>query len=98
MKIAIIGSGISGLSTAFYLSKFSDITLFEKNNKFGGHANTYDFNFQNKNLPIDCGFIVYNKKNYPNFVKNLIILILPAIYQICHLQCLWIKILNIQDL
>ena len=45
MKIAIIGSGISGLSTAFYLSKFSDITLFEKNNKFGGHANTYDFNY-----------------------------------------------------
>ena len=36
MKIAIIGSGISGLSTAFYLSKFSDITLFEKNKKFGG--------------------------------------------------------------
>ena len=35
MKIAIIGSGISGLSTAFYLSKFSDITLFEKNKKFG---------------------------------------------------------------
>ena len=38
MKIAIIGSGISGLSTAFYLSKFSDITIFEKNKKFGGHA------------------------------------------------------------
>ena len=44
MKIAIIGSGISGLSTAFYLSKFSDVTIFEKNKKFGGHANTYDFN------------------------------------------------------
>ena len=51
MKIAIIGSGISGLSTAFYLSKFSDITIFEKNKNFGGHANTYDFNFKNKNTP-----------------------------------------------
>ena len=71
MKIAIIGSGISGLSTAFYLSKFSDITIFEKNKMFGGHANTYDFNFENKNIPIDCGFIVYNKKNYPNFIKIL---------------------------
>ena len=48
MKIAIIGSGISGLSAAFYLSKFSDITIFEKNKNFGGHANTYDFNFENK--------------------------------------------------
>ena len=64
MKIAIIGSGISGLSTAFYLSKFSNITLFEKNKIFGGHANTYDFNFENKKIPIDCGFIVYNKKNF----------------------------------
>ena len=48
MNIAIIGSGISGLSTAFYLSKFSNITLFEKNKMFGGHANTYVFNFENK--------------------------------------------------
>ena len=71
MKIAIIGSGISGLSTAFYLSKFSDITIFEKNKMFGGHANTYDFNFENKKISIDCGFIVYNKKNYPNFIKIL---------------------------
>ena len=71
MKIAIIGSGISGLSAAFYLSKFSDITIFEKNKKFGGHANTFDFNFENKKIPIDCGFIVYNKKNYPNFIKIL---------------------------
>ena len=78
MKIAIIGSGISGLSTAFYLSKFSDITLFEKNKKFGGHANTYDFNFENKNIPIDCGFIVYNKKNYPNFIKILDYLNVPS--------------------
>ena len=71
MKIAIIGSGISGLSTAFYLSKFSDVTIFEKNKKFGGHANTCDFEFENKTMPIDCGFIVYNKKNYPNFIKIL---------------------------
>ena len=42
-----------------------------KKTKSLGHANTYDFNFENKNIPIDCGFIVYNKKNYPNFIKIL---------------------------
>ena len=71
MKIGIIGSGISGLATAFYLSKHCDVTIFEKNKKFGGHANTFNFNFENNDIPIDCGFIVYNKKNYPNFIKIL---------------------------
>ena len=78
MKIAIIGSGISGLSSAFYLSKFSDVSIFEKNRNFGGHANTYDFTFENKNIPVDCGFIVYNKKNYPNFLKILDYLNVPS--------------------
>ena len=70
-KVGVIGSGISGLSTAFYLSKSFNVTIFEKKSRFGGHANTYNFNHNNKNINVDSGFIVYNNKNYPNFVKIL---------------------------
>ncbi len=70
-KIGIIGSGISGLSTAFYLSKSFDVSLFEKSFRFGGHANTHEFVYKEKNILVDTGFIVYNNKNYPNFVKIL---------------------------
>ena len=72
MKIGIIGSGISGLTCATILSEKHEITLFEKNNYFGGHSNTINVN-SNKlgNFSVDTGFIVYNKTNYPNFSKFL---------------------------
>ena len=73
-KIVIIGGGLAGMLTAYLAAKKYKkykVVLIEKNKKLGGHANTYDFNFENKNIPIDCGFIVYNKKNYPNFIKIL---------------------------
>tara|TARA_B100000029_G_scaffold511304_1_gene604972 strand:+ start:2142 stop:3389 length:1248 start_codon:yes stop_codon:yes gene_type:complete len=72
-KIAIIGSGISGLYLAWKISKDFDVTIYEKNNYFGGHSNTREVNLKKKIL-VDTGFIVFNKKNYPNFtnfLKNL---------------------------
>jgi len=68
MKIAIIGSGISGLSSALLLSQKHNITLFESSNRFGGHANTVDITHKNNTIPVDTGFIVYNKLNYPNLI------------------------------
>ena len=72
MKIAVIGSGISGLSSAYYLSKKHKIDLFEKEDHFGGHAHTIDIDYDKdgkKNLPIDIGFIVFNHKTYPNLIN-----------------------------
>ena len=66
MKIAIIGSGISGLSCAWLLNKEYDITLFEKNNYLGGHSNTANINYDGKDIAVDTGFIVFNFRTYPN--------------------------------
>ncbi len=72
MKIAVIGSGISGLSSAYFLSKKHKVDLFEKDDHFGGHAHTIDINYDKddkKKLPIDIGFIVFNYKTYPNLIN-----------------------------
>ena len=71
MKIAVIGSGISGLSAAHFLSKKHKVDLFEKNDHFGGHSYTIDINSKNSNetIALDLGFIVFNKVNYPNLVN-----------------------------
>ena len=69
MKIAVIGSGISGLSAAYYLSKKHKVDLFEKDNHFGGHSYTLDLNLNNKKISVDIGFIVFNYKTYPNLIN-----------------------------
>ena len=71
MKIAVIGSGISGLSAAHFLSKKYKVDLFEKNDHFGGHSYTLEvsLNDSNGSISVDLGFIVFNKKNYPNLVN-----------------------------
>ena len=74
MKIAIIGSGISGLTASYLLNKKHNITLFEKNDYLGGHTHTHDITIGEKNFSVDSGFIVYNEKTYPNFIKLLDIL------------------------
>ena len=70
MKIAVVGAGISGLSAAYYLSKKHKVDLFEKENQFGGHANTIKVVYKpNKEIPIDIGFMVFNKQTYPNLIN-----------------------------
>ena len=71
MKIAIIGSGISGLTACYLLNRKHDITLFEKNDYIGGHTHTHEIENDNKIWNVDSGFIVYNEKTYPNFIKLL---------------------------
>ena len=66
MKIAIIGSGISGLSAAWLLNDLHGITVFEKAPRLGGHSNTVDVDYDGVRIPVDTGFIVYNELNYPN--------------------------------
>jgi len=69
MKIAVIGSGISGLSAAYYLSKKHKVDLLEQDDHFGGHSYTYDIKEDNKITPVDLGFIVFNEQTYPNLIK-----------------------------
>lgn len=70
-KIAIVGSGISGLMAAHCLQHRYDITLFEKNDYLGGHTHTHDIQLENYSYRVDTGFIVCNDKTYPNFLKLL---------------------------
>ena len=64
MKIAIIGTGISGLGAAYLLAPHHDITVYEKNPVIGGHSRTIQLNIDNQAIPVDTGFIVFNKRNY----------------------------------
>jgi predicted NAD/FAD-binding protein len=66
MKIAIIGSGIAGLSCAWLLNKAHDITVYEVESRLGGHINTVPMHTAAGDVPVDTGFIVYNERNYPN--------------------------------
>ena len=69
MKIAVIGSGISGLSSAYYLSKKHKVDLFEKQDRFGGHSYTLDIEIDEKQkVAVDAGFMVFNKVTYPNLI------------------------------
>jgi len=69
MKIAVVGSGISGLSAAYYLSKKHKVDLFEKEDHFGGHSHTIDVLINNKKVSVDIGFIVFNHETYPNLIN-----------------------------
>ena len=68
-KVAIIGSGISGLTTAWFLHPHHDITLFEANDYIGGHTNTEDIERGGSVWPVNTGFIVFNDWTYPNFQR-----------------------------
>ncbi len=70
MKIAVVGSGISGLSSAYYLSKKHKVDLFEKQDRFGGHSYTLDVEYNdNETVEVDIGFMVFNKITYPNLIN-----------------------------
>jgi predicted NAD/FAD-binding protein len=68
MKIAIIGSGIAGNSVGWLLNQHHEITIYEQSGHIGGHCNTVDIpaRYGGPATPIDIGFIVHNKANYPN--------------------------------
>ena len=69
MKIAIIGSGISGLTAAYYLNRQHEVSVFEVADRIGGHTATVDVNHDGRDYVIDTGFIVFNDWTYPNFIE-----------------------------
>lgn len=71
MKIAIIGSGIAGNVAAYTLRQAHDITVFESGSYVGGHTNTVDVYEDDRSIAVDTGFIVFNDRTYPNFIRLL---------------------------
>lgn len=69
MKIAVIGSGITGLSAAWLLARHHNVTLFEANDYAGGHSNAVDVSLDGMDYPVDTGFLVFNHKTYPNLTQ-----------------------------
>lgn len=69
MKIAVIGSGISGCAAAWELSSWAQVSVFESDDRLGGHTHTQHIRLENKNFPVDTGFIVFNHRTYPG-LKN----------------------------
>ena len=71
MRVAVIGSGISGLAAAYYLSRKHEVSVFEKDARVGGHTHTVTVESSRGPLTVDTGFIVHNDRTYPNLVKLL---------------------------
>ncbi|HBH28498.1 MAG TPA: FAD-dependent oxidoreductase [Desulfofustis sp.] len=71
MKIAIVGTGIAGLTCGYYLSREHEVEVFEANDYIGGHTHTVDVEYQGEASAIDTGFIVFNDRTYPHFMALL---------------------------
>jgi predicted NAD/FAD-binding protein len=71
VKIAVVGSGISGLVSAHVLSRRHDVVLLEADARVGGHTHTFDVDEGGRTVPVDTGFIVFNQRTYPNFLALL---------------------------
>lgn len=70
-RIAVIGSGIAGLSTAYFLQRAHDVVLFEAGSYLGGHTNTVEITLEGKTAAVDTGFLVFNELTYPNLIALL---------------------------
>ncbi|GGC52548.1 FAD-dependent oxidoreductase [Hoyosella rhizosphaerae] len=68
-SVAVVGSGVAGLTAAWVLRKSADVTLYEADNRLGGHADTHDVVVGSRIVPIDTGFIVHNERTYPTLLK-----------------------------
>ena len=69
MRIAVVGSGIAGLSAAWLLSRHHQVTLFEAENRLGGHTHTVDVSLDGQTFPVDTGFLVFNHRTYPELTR-----------------------------
>lgn len=67
-RIAVVGSGIAGLASAYLLSQHCEVTLFEADARLGGHAHTVDVQLDGLSAPVDTGFLVFNERTYPNLL------------------------------
>ncbi len=77
-RIAVIGSGIAGLSAAWLLSRAHAVTLFEANDYLGGHTHTVDVTLDGITAPVDTGFLVFNERTYPNLIALFDYLDVPS--------------------
>lgn len=68
-RVAVIGSGIAGLGASWLLSRRFEVSLFEKDDRVGGHTHTVMVDTADGQLPVDTGFIVHTERNYPNFIR-----------------------------
>jgi predicted NAD/FAD-binding protein len=71
MRIAIVGAGVSGLVCAYLLHDEHEVTVFEAEDRMGGHSHTVEVDDPDGALPVDTGFIVFNRRNYPHFTRLL---------------------------
>ena len=77
-RVAVVGGGIAGLGAAWALARRHDVTLYDREARFGGHANTVDIDDNGTPLAVDTGFIVYNERNYPNLIALFAALGVPT--------------------
>ena len=70
-RVAIIGTGISGLGAAYLLARRQEITVYEKARHIGGHTRTLTVDYDGTAIPVDTGFIVFNERNYPHLTGLL---------------------------
>jgi predicted NAD/FAD-binding protein/DUF1365 family protein len=68
-RVAVVGSGVAGLTAAWIISKSAEVTLYEADVRLGGHADTHDVELDGRVHPVDTGFIVHNKRTYPVLLR-----------------------------